>query len=192
MLAIYWAIVLSFFTSIKNVYGKFGEMPGGLKEYYLKLDGYFYCEDKNCNLAVIRVRNKRTIDLFPIQEIVNSKDYLKELHPMDACIIGIIAHNEQNGIINKKYTGWKKMCRIQETKGFCFIKSEAVVEIVQTYTNEDDREITVLKALHLKKRMEIPTRELCKNQALLYALNSLQAMSLGYSASECVFRENLK
>ncbi|MCE3232807.1 MAG: hypothetical protein K0R98_1064 [Rickettsiaceae bacterium] len=175
------------FMSIRNLYGRFWSNHRGQKEYYLKLDGYFYSEKEKYYIAVIRVRNKRTTDLIPIAEIVNDKEYLKELHPSDSCIIGILANNERNNIIDVKHVGWKNMCRLKDYD--CFIKSQPVLKIVQTYTNRIGIEITVLQARFLDKKIEIPTIELSENQALLYALDSHEAITVGYEASEHVLRK---
>jgi len=35
--------LLNLISQSKNLYGRFGETSDGLREYYLKLDGYYYC-----------------------------------------------------------------------------------------------------------------------------------------------------
>jgi hypothetical protein len=94
-----YTTALNFISAIKKII--FPEQER-LKKYYFKLDGYYYCPSQKCNIAVIRVRNKRAIEKIPIKSIVNDKKYLKQLHPFDTCMVGIIANNERNGIIEKK------------------------------------------------------------------------------------------
>ena len=180
--------ILNFVNSLKNLYGHFWQTPEGFYKYYLKLDGYYFCRWKKCTVAVIQIRNKRTAKVLPLFEILNDKDYLKELHPADACILGILANNERNGIIDHNYVGWRQMNRSKEYK--CIIKSEPILEVSRKYTNQDADEIIVLHSKFSNKEIEISATELCKNQALLYALDSSQTISIGYDASESLIRNN--
>lgn len=175
-----------FINNLKNLYGHFWQNTEGFYKYYLKLDGYYYSKWKKCTIAIVRVRNKRTTDKIPICEIVNDKEYLKELHPVDACIIGILANNERNGIIDKKSIGWLRTHRSKEHK--CTIKSEPILEISGKYINQNGNEIVILRSKFLNKEIELLATELCKNQALLYALDSFQAVAIGYDVSESFIR----
>jgi hypothetical protein len=179
-------LLLNFLRTLKQLYGNFWSTPEGFSEYYLKLDGYYYCSKQKCVMGVIRVRNKRTTEVIPINEIINDREYLRELHPVDACVIGILANNERNGIMNSNIVGWKKMNRSKDYG--CSIKSEKILDISRRYTNNNNTEIVVLRSRILDQEIEIPAINLCKNQALLYALDSLQAISIGYDASECYAR----
>lgn len=175
------------FSNLRNVYGRFWTSQEGYREYYLKLDGYYFCTQNNKTLLIIRVRNKRTVDILSIQDVVNDKTYLKELHPVDACIIGILAHHEKNNLI--KNTNHKISEIIRFDENYCFIKAEPILQIVKKYTNNDEVQLTVLRSKCLRKEIEIPTNELYKNPALLYALDSFQAISVGYDASEFSYKE---
>ena len=144
--------ILNFVNSLKNLYGHFWQTPEGFYKYYLKLDGYYFCRWKKCTVAVIQIRNKRTAKVLPLFEILNDKDYLKELHPADACILGILANNERNGIIDHNYVGWRQMNRSKEYK--CIIKSEPILEVSRKYTNQDADEIIVLHSKFSNKEIE--------------------------------------
>jgi hypothetical protein len=181
-------IFLNFINSLRSLYGNFWPTPDGYSEYYLKLDGYYYCKRQKCTLAVIRVRNKRTTESISLMEIINDKDYLKELHPVDACVIGILANNERNGIIDDNIIGWKKMSRSKDYN--CFVKSESILEISRKYKNDVGVEMVSLHSKLLHKEIEISMLELCRNQALLYAIDSFQAISIGYDASEFYVRNS--
>ncbi len=185
----YSGFVFSYVNKLKSLYGHFWQTPEGFYEYYLKLDGHYYSTWKKCTMAVIRVRNKRTADIIPLHEIVNDKDYLKELHPVDAFIIGILANNERNGIVDNNSIGWQKMNRSKECR--CVIKSAPILEVSNKYINEHGDEIVVLRSKFLDKEIRLHTTELCKNQALLYALDSFQAVAIGYDASESFIRNKL-
>jgi hypothetical protein len=140
-------------------------------------------------MAVIRIRNKRTTDIIPIRELVTDKKYLQELHPMDACIIGLLANNERNGLRNEKCIGWQKMHRFKDI--LCCTKSEPLLEVSKTYIKTDGTDMTVLRTKHFTKQIEIPTIELLKNQALMYGLDNFQAIAIGYGISEYIIRKNL-
>ena len=179
----------NFINEFKNLYGNFWQNSDGTYEYYLKLDGCYYSNWKKCLIAVIRVRNKRIADKIPIREIVNDREYIEQLHPIDACIIGIIANNERNGIIDKNAVGWQKMNRSKEYR--CNIKSEPILEVDGKYIDQVGDEIVALYSKVLNKGVKISVPELFKNQALLYAIGSNQAISIGYDISESFIRNNL-
>lgn len=178
--------IFNYFTRLKNLYGNFWLGEDGKKEYYLKLDGYYFCKRKKCTVAVIRIRNKRTAETTPVLEIVNNKDYLKEIHPFDAFIIGVLSNNERNGIIDKNCIGLKNMKRTSDY--YCNTKYPPVLNIIGAYFNEENIKITVLKSRFLNKQIEISSAELCKNHYLIHSIDSLQALAVGYETSEAIIQ----
>jgi len=185
----YSNLIFNFINSLRNLYGNFWCTAEGYYEYYLKLDGYYYCKWKRCTVVVIRVRNKRITDIIPLSEIIGDKAYLKELHPVDACIIGVLANSERNGILRKYSISWQRMGRSKEYR--CFIKSDPILEVHRKYVNHQGNEIVVLRSRFLNNEIELFTTELYKNQTLVYALDSFQAVALGYDVSELFIRNNL-
>ncbi len=157
------------------------------KEYLLKVDGYFYCQKENTIMVILQVRNKRIIDTIAISEAVNDNTLINELHPLDACIIGILSNNARNGVFDKRNSGWQNMKRLNHN--CCFIKNKPVLQVVGHHFNSHGNEMTVLKCLYLNKEIIIPTIDLSNNPALLYALDSSQAVSIGYDASESHMRQ---
>lgn len=175
------------FFEFKNLYGRFGKAANGFSEYYLKLDGYYYCCKQNCVMIIIRVRNKRLVQKIPVKDAVNDKALIKELHPADACAIGILANNKRNGIADASPNDSNNVRRLKEYH--CFIKSDPLLTVVKKYFDHTNNEITVLGSKFLPKEIEIPTLELLKNEALLYALDCQQAISIGYDISELHLRK---
>ena len=39
--------ITNYFQQLKNLYGNFWKCHDGKKEYYLKLDGYYFCDKTN-------------------------------------------------------------------------------------------------------------------------------------------------
>lgn len=66
-----------------------------------------------------------------------------------------------------------------------------MAKVSSKYINQQSDEIVVLRSKFLNKEIELPATELCKNQALLYALDSFQAVAIGYDVSESFIRNNL-
>lgn len=176
-----------FFGQFKNIYGRFGATKNGQFEYYLKLDGYFFVKKQNKIMVIIRVRNKRTVDRMYVSDIIRDKNLIRELHPADACIVGMLANNERNGFVDMSCDSWQKMKRFKQL--VCFIKSSPILEVSRKFIDKENNEITVLHSPCLDKEIKIHTNELAKNEALLYALDTFQAISIGYDASECQLRK---
>lgn len=155
------------------------------KEYYLKLDSYYQSKHSDCIFVILRVRNKRCTFKLPVSKVVLDKDIIRELHPADACMIGFLANTERNSTGKLNY-------QLNLVKNYsCATKTTPILKIIKKYFDKGDREVTVLYSPLLKKEIRIPTLELVKNEALLYALDPFQAISLGYDASE-IFLRNLK
>ena len=178
--------ITNYFQQLKNLYGNFWKCHDGKKEYYLKLDGYYFCDKTNATFVVIRIRNKRISETYPILEIVNDKIYLKEIHPFDAFIIGFLANNERNGIMDKSCIGIKNMNRTKDYS--CFKKYDPILEVISTYYNENNIKITILKTKFLNKNIEVSSKELCINHYLLHSMDSLQALAIGYETSEALMQ----
>lgn len=189
---IYSLIKNTFFKylySFQHLYGKFGKNINGYYEYYLKFDGYYYCKWKKCIVVIIRVRNKRTIDELPLQQIVYDTSYISELHPLDAFVIGILANNERNGMNLNENIGWINMHRLKEYQ--CNIKSFPILEVSGQFYNSIDQKIIILKSKFLNKEIQLPLEELCTNQALLYTLDSCQTVGIGFDISESFIQKDI-
>ena len=102
-------IYKNFVGEFKNLYGRYWENNQGNFEYYLKLNGYYFCKKQNQTIIILQIRNKRIIEKISIKKIILDKNLIKELHPADACIIGMLANNERNGLIDKSCNGWQKI-----------------------------------------------------------------------------------
>ena len=70
-----------------------------------------------------------------------------------------------------------------------FIKSNPILQVSRKFVDNENNEITVLHSSCLDKEIEIRTKDLAKNEALLYALDTFQAISVGYDASESEIRK---
>ena len=173
-------------SEFKNIYGRFWATKQGNFEYYLKLDGYYFCKKQKQTIVIIQVRNKRTVEKIPVKKVIQDKNLVKELHPADACIIGMLANNERNNVVDISCDGWQKMKRFKQL--CCFVKSDPILRVSKKYFGENKKEITVLHSPCLDKEIEISTIALFKNEALLYALDTFQAVSVGYGASESEIR----
>lgn len=172
----------------KNIYGRFWATTQGFSEYFLKIDGYYFSKKQNCTIVVLQVRNKRTIEKVPIKKMISDKKLVKELHPADACFIGILANNEINKLVDVNCDGWQKMKKLREHN--CFIRSGSILKVHKRYFDKEGKYITVLRSPSLAQEIEIPTVELSKNEALLYALDHFEAISVGYDASESYLRQH--
>src|SRR3990167_5020890 len=172
-------------SEFKNVFGRYWKSSAGIYEYYLKLDGYYFCNKEKRTYLIIRVRNKRIIEKYDVNSSVKDKYLIKQLHPADACIIGILANNERNKIFESDFNGIKNMCRFKDHG--CIFKSNPILCVSRKYFDHNNNEITVLYSPCIKKEINIPTLDLLENEALLYTLDSYQAVSVGYDISESYF-----
>ncbi|MDO8954595.1 MAG: hypothetical protein Q7V63_07080 [Gammaproteobacteria bacterium] len=157
-------------------------------QYYLKLEGYYYCKKSGCLMAVLQVRGKRTTYEKPVKEIIFDKDIIQGIHPVEACVLGSLASKESLGCIVFTKQDWDEMKKLMHSAPQ-EKSQEPLTVIAQYYSIDKNTEITVLKSTHTKKEISIPTIELAKNPALLYALDSFQAISIGYTAGQMEYKD---
>ncbi len=155
-------------------------------EYSLLLEGYYFCKKKQLTIAVIRLRNKRTTIEIPVANIVKNKNFVRELSPIDSCILGVLANSEKNGKPDTAVYNLKDMIRLKSRNSI--IKYKPILNIIKKSYDKNDCEIITLYSLIHDKKIEISAIDLLKNYALLYSINSLEALAVGYSASESLLR----
>lgn len=98
----------------------------------------------------------------------------------------MLANNDRNGVVDTYCDSWQKMKRFKQL--VCFIKSNPILQVARKFVDSKNHEITVLRSPCLDKEIQIKTQDLAKNEALLYALDTFQAVSIGYDASESEIR----
>lgn len=72
-------------------------------EYTTKLDSYYYDEKLSTTTVVLKIRNKRAVCHLSIQDVLHHKEVLSTLHPIDLCIIGVLANTNPLDIKNDKH-----------------------------------------------------------------------------------------
>ena len=156
-------------------------------EYYLKLDGYYYDQKKNCVMGVIKVRNKRSAQIMPILEMVKDRGIINEICPSDACILGIVASHENNGLVDKSHTGWENMLYVRD---FCYHhKPESLLTVTKRDYLSNGDIMTTIYSPELNKRIEIDAISITNCRQILNNLCSFEALSIGYCASEVELRK---
>lgn len=144
-----------------------------MSEYNLKLDSYYYDSKRATTMVVIKVRNKRVMNTFAINEIFLNLHALENLHPIDLCILGILS--------NIKNHGEGQARRILD--GFSMEKIQPLIEVDARRFSEKE-EVLTLKLRHAGKKLQLSTSELYKNQQLIKALRYQDAIALGHSVSD--------
>jgi hypothetical protein len=156
-------------------------------EYYLKFDGYYYDEKKNCVMGVIKVRNKRSAQIMPILEIVKDKSIISELCPSDSCILGMVASHENNGLIDRYHTGWENMLYVKDFGQHR--KPESLLRVTKKDYLSSGEIMTTVYSAELNTKMEIDATSITSRRDILNNLSSLEALSIGYCASEVELRK---
>jgi len=148
-----------------------------ITEYSAKLDSYYFDKKLNTTIVVLKIRNKRTIYNLSIKELLSNKLALSTLHPIDLCIIGVLANSETSDLKSKNSK------RISLVDDYLMVRIEPLLEIIgRNYVGDDEQIILKLKPLN--KIIKTTAKELYNNKKLLNALKYQDALSLGYSLSE--------
>lgn len=146
------------------------------QEYRIKLDSYYFDPRQGKTMLRLKIRNKRAISRLPVEKILNDKQSLSELHPIDLCIIGVLANSATNA---KVFNGENNLPIPDD---FIMCKIQPFVEVVsKDYTSSV--EVITLKFTPLEQTISISAVELYRNKKLMSALRFQDALSLGFSTN---------
>ena len=159
-------------------------------EYYLKLEGYYFNRYQDSYFVVIRPRNKRYFEKISLKEILNHKEYIKELHPIDACILGVLVNQQNNGFFDEACNSLRKMNRFKDHA--CFYKINQLLEITKKFISQNGIEAMIIKSNHHQKEFLITIEDIWRKRELLHGINSLQAIEVGYNISEYFIQKNAR
>jgi hypothetical protein len=172
-------ILTSIMLSIKNVL--LISFPFLFKnKYYLTLDSYYY--DKSNQLVfILQVRNKRIFKEIPVEQIIRDNTLIKEINPVDSCILGILSNLYHNKILMKS----RSIQRIKKLKSyFPLSKMRPLFFIKSKNYRLNNSHMVELSLIGGKKEFAVSIFELYKNPSLMLGLDSLEALILGYDISD--------
>lgn len=156
------------------------------QEYETKLDSYYYDQKLRTIIIALKIRNKRSIYYLPIQKLLRNEIALNSLHPIDLCVIGVLANTSPAALQNSQ--GNLAPPRLDFLS---MVKTAPLLEII-SHDYSGNEEVLVLKLKSSNKIARITITELCKNKNLISALRYQDALSLGYSISDpaCFLQKN--
>ena len=121
------------------------------QEYKTKLDSYFYDNNLSTTIVVLRIRNKRALCQISIEELLNNKQILSALHPIDLCIVGVLASTSIKFSENQPYK------LVPAPDNFSMIKLPPIIEIVsRNYSGEEEIITLRLKSVNRKIQITVP------------------------------------
>lgn len=141
------------------------------EEYTTKVDGYFYDKKTNMMKIILKIRNKRTTLIILVKDILKNREVLSTLHPIDLCIIGVLANDKKMG----KADSFKSI-----PDNYLMIKIKPLIEIVGREFIED-KEVLHLKIKGINKKTTVTAQELFNDKKLMSALEYHDALSIGFS-----------
>ena len=148
------------------------------KEYPLTLDSYSFSTKKNTYILVFRVRSKQVVNKLEIQQVFFDSEMLKEIHPIDAYIVGIIYGLYRNKTVVQAdvmsfFTGYNSYHMIDP---HLFVSTQCM--------DDNDIDVIILKSKYSIKTFKVPLLELHNRPYLLNAIGGSEASKLGFLISE--------
>ena len=111
--------------------------------YHIRLNDYYFDNQKQTTMAVICLKNKRMAEVLSINDIIFDKTYFNELHQTDCCLLGFLANIELAHRCKTEY--FEKSKIMQAPKPKCLNKTPPLLEISHQYTNNNNDDFIVLK-----------------------------------------------
>jgi uncharacterized integral membrane protein (TIGR00697 family) len=152
-------------ASFSKIYTQY---PLKLTQVYTQLEGEQY--------AVLSIRGNRAILRIPVKKLAANSQLIQKLHPIEACILGLLANktaslDEANKRLVFKFTGSHK-------------PSHTNLKIAGYYKNKLKNTVVILQAANTPKELHIPIAELVKNPEIISILPADDACQIGAIAEE--------
>ncbi|GEM_PF-6254091 len=166
-------ILIAFLESIEWGYNR---------RYFYQLDSI---EDKNgCVYLNFHVRGKRIEFKTSIDNFAKRKDILNEVHPLEACLIGILSISSRQEIINFVnilYSKYKS-----EKFPITTVKIDPLLTVSKVFLLQQEEEGTPFYNLYCtkKKAIQVKLKELVLNPFILCGLSSTATFMIGQEAAK--------
>ena len=163
-----------------NGYKKYKEAIFVTKRQYRLRFLHYYIAKNNQAIAVIQVIIKRIKVKFSLQYLASNKYLLQDIHPVDASRISFITNFDNNNCFDQLPD------YIKSRNYACpIIKQIPTIKIQSQYFSKENKEtLFVLSPTYSSTEITVSATELIKKHDLIYSLGSLNALTVGYAASE--------
>lgn len=183
MIKKYFQAIIKFIKTIccKWIKNK-NNLPLFTPEYYINLVGFYHCNKLQCLVILINLNYVKKILKQPLKKFILNKALIRELHPLDASILGVLANFENHGIFKQKFFYSNQINYfIAESN---LKKILPLFKISRKYFLPDGTKIISLVDTSMNHTIEISSLELFDNDKLLSAMDSFDAISLVYDVSD--------
>ncbi len=164
-------------NKIKCTYFHFKNLFSFSNYYLIKFEEYYYNIKANSYILVFRLRNKTLIQKLTIDEAFFNKNFLNNMHPLDAYKIGIISGMQRNKIIFNKHE-YKTNANKQK-----FTKISPLFLIKSFYFLDNNTDI-VVHLVNSDSKFHIKLQDIPKKLFLIHGLNPIHAATVGLLVSE--------
>lgn len=163
-----------------NGYKKYKEAIFVTKRQYRLRFLHYYIAKNNQAIAVIQVIIKRIKVKFSLQYLASNKYLLQDIHPVDASRISFITNFDNNNCLNQLPD------YIKSRNYACpIIKQPPTIKIQSQYFSKETKEtLFVLAPTYSSSEITVSATELIKKHDIIFSLGSLNALTVGYAASE--------
>lgn len=148
------------------------------KRYYYKISEIH--KNKQGLMLTLQVRGKRTAKKLTLTELLTARHILNEIHPFEACVIGILSYSqtiEAMQLVNNIYQKFSSRAHCSTS-----VKFDSVLEVYEN-VNLDSTEVFVLPQNNTHQETKISFAELLNQPALLCGLGPEKACYIGYQAA---------
>ena len=165
-----------------NIVNKFKQLFP--QEFDLKIDSYYFDVKLNQIIVIIKIKNKRYFQKFQLDEILINQQLLQILHPIDLCLLGVLANMNKTQLDSQP---------IIAPDLIVLIKLSSFLKISEISYNENGEEIAIITPIFINRPIKINFTNLYKQKELLNAIKYSDAIKIGtYLTFDNVVREKLK
>ena len=139
-----------------NIVNKFKQLFP--QEFDLKIDSYYFDVKLNQIIVIIKIKNKRYFQKFQLDEILINQQLLQILHPIDLCLLGVLANMNKTQLDSQP---------IIAPDLIVLIKLSSFLKISEISYNENGEEIAIITPIFINRPIKINFTNLYKQKELL-------------------------
>lgn len=164
-------------TSVARAY-KHSNSYNSAKRYYYKISEIRKTKHEGVKI-ILQVRGKRSARKFAIDEIKNNPEIINELHPFEACVVGILARS----VTEEAFALINSMCAKFASETYCStsVKFDSLLEISEELDNTNGK--VAIKASANSTQKITSFTDMVEHPELLCGVGSSNACYIGYQAA---------
>jgi hypothetical protein len=152
-------------------------------ECYVRLVDFYHCEKLQSLVILIQLNDTNKLISHPLKSLINDKKLIRELHPIDASKIGILANFENHGLFKKIFSHLLEKNYFVSSANL-IKKIKPFFRVTKKYLGDENIRIISMTTPCMQNSIEMSILDLFENYRILSSMDPFDTIALGYDISD--------